>query len=329
MRGQAWHGVGWTYAHIQDGRTAARLRCLTTPPVELDALGVAQAWGQRPILDPGRTIVRDVRRVPPPLAAVDEGAPLAFDVAFDAAVARLAARSERPVLALGGGLDAAAVLVAWRRAGAPLPTVATLQTGLVGYDEVEAARATCRNFGVPLQVVDISEEVLRAAVLPAVLAVETPLYNLHPVSRYALASALRERGHDALVTGDGADAIFAGAPDHDYVPLVASMTEAAGLRLSSPFLDARVVAAACPDSTPDPSKGALRAYVSRHAGPRWLSRLPKRPRSMPALPRRPEVATEVLASVARRLDRPMRLDDDRARVGWTTLALLVANWDDR
>ncbi|MEJ7727609.1 MAG: asparagine synthase-related protein [Polyangiaceae bacterium] len=223
-----WHGIGARYRRLADGAESARLRDLGRRPWTLDAAGVDVAWGLGG--DATRTLLAGVRRVPSGSAPPGEGTALPWGTVFEAAVARIAAQARAPALALGGGLDAAAVLVAWCQSGAPPPRVLTLSTGLAGYDEVDAARRIAAACGARCEVVEAPPSAWLEALPCAVASVETPLYNLHPVGRYLLAREARRRGHDTLITGDGADAAFAALPDLDYVPLIAALGAATAWR---------------------------------------------------------------------------------------------------
>lgn len=319
VRVRDWHGVQRAYRR-SDGAAGPSLRALVRPPLRLDRRGVMAAWG---LLDePERTVVLDVRKLPCASDAGMDSPAGGWSAIFESEVSRMACGARSPVLALGGGLDAAAVLAAWRASGAPLPAVLTLETGLAGYDEVEEASAIAASLGARCEVFSLPPEHLVALVPEAIAAAETPLYNLHPVSRLALARAARERGYETLITGDGADAAFAGRPDHDYVPIVAALTEAGGMKLASPFFSGRTLAATLAGGN-DPDKRALRAYVAEMGLPGWLAVRPKRARWMPALDLSCYLSLPLVESLARELSIELRLDSDRAAVGWATLGLLV------
>lgn len=271
-----WHGI-------------ARTRL--TRPIVLDRDGVRAAWGE--VDDPYATIARGVRQ-PPCKAIARRGG--RFDAALETAVAELPGG----VVALGGGVDGAAVLVAWRASGRPLPRCVTRRIGAADYDEVEVALAIAGQLGARCDVIDI--DLVALAPEAAVLA-QAPFYNLHPVSRLGLA-----RAAGPLITGDGADAVFRGVPDLDYVPLVAALGVA-----RSPFFDEALIAA-----TPiDPDKTALRDYL-RARGLGWLADRPKQRRLAPALDLEPIADRARIERLARELDLPPRLD-----AGWVTLDFLA------
>lgn len=318
--GRAWHGVGRRYRRVGDGAAAAALRSLARAPLVLDAAGVDFAWGLGG--DATRTVLRSVRRDAPGRAPRCEQGPWA--AAFEAAVARIAVDAARPALALGGGLDAAAVLAAWQRTGHAPPVVLTLETGLEDYDEVAGAERIAAACGAHCERVDASPARWLAALPSAIAAAGTPLYNLHPVGRWLLAVEARRRGCTTLITGDGADAAFAGTPDVDYVPIVTALGDAASVVTRSPFFDDALLATTLAQGH-DRQKRALAAWLVDHAPSVARAVGKKHPRMLPALALEAllEARLPALSRLARDLGRPLRLDGDRARVGWLTLELLL------
>ena len=327
-----WQGVQRAYLRVRDGAQAASLKLLVERPLRFDRDGVRAAWGVATRPPARASAIRvDERAVDDDAIETFERTPFAGIVQrprallphptrelrdlFLEEIVRLHRTSAAPALALGGGLDAALVLAAIRECALPLPALLTLSTGLADYDEVAQAEAIARHFSAPLIVVRTA----LAALLPhAVALTETPLYNLHPVGRLALAQAARARGFDALFTGDGADAACRGAPDLDYVPLVAALTDGAGVQLRAPFLDPVTIAAARGEN-----KKELRSLATALGLPRTLIEATKRGRMMPAIDLSMHLDRAHAARLARDLDEPLQLDSDRARVSWITLSLLA------
>jgi len=190
-----------------------------------------------------------------------------------------------------------------------MPAVATMATGLAGYDEVDAAVTIAARYGCTCETVEISVDDIVDAIPEAAVVGETPLYNLHPVTRLVLARELARRGFATLVTGDGGDAAFAGVPDHDYVPIVAAYTSAY-LAHASPYVDPIVIAASIAAGSGADDRGVLRGYVGDDR--------PKRPRMMPAL----DVARVIDRARIDQLARQLGLAP-RADVRWATLDYLV------
>jgi asparagine synthetase B (glutamine-hydrolysing) len=316
MSAPGWHGVPQRFVR-RDGAVGDALEALAERPVLLDVDGVMSAWGKRPWS--GATIVQGVTYAPgavPPLSSGGD-----WQHAFERAVARIARQAVKPVLALGGGVDGAAVLAAWKKTDVALPALATFSLGDREYDELEPAERIAAWAGARLRIIRVNPDRLLGLTPHAVAACGAPLYNLHPVSRYALALELAALGYETLITGDGADAAFRGRPDLDYVPLVAAMTARCGLGLHSPFLAEDVVAASLA-LAPDPSKRAVRQYLVREGFPRDLGEQPKRPRRMPALDLTLDSAA--IRSLANELRLDVTLATDSDRVAWFTLSSLVS-----
>lgn len=320
-----WQGAQSCFVRRRDGARADSLRPLVERPTRFDREGVRAAWGLG-ARDSGAppSVLAGIHHAPRaslPLASRALGE--SFLSALEEESGRLRAVRGFAALALGGGLDAALVLAGLRAVDAPLPALLTLETGLDGYDEVERAQAIARHFGKPLEIVRAAPGALAALLPRAVSLAETPLHGLHPVGRLALAQAAQARGCAVLFTGDGADAACRGAPDLDYVPIVASLTRGAGLRLASPFFDAQVIAAA---RDPAEGKEKLRALATALGLPAWITDAPKRARAMPPIDRALFARWEDRAQLERlalQLGEPLRLDSERAALSWITLGLLA------
>jgi asparagine synthetase B (glutamine-hydrolysing) len=144
---------------------------------------------------------------------------------LERAVAGIVASGRRIALALSGGLDSALVL---RLANNAVP-VFTLATGLKDYCELNDTVTTAEKLGLQdLNVIRVDADHLISALPEAITACETPLFNLHPISKWLLARELQARGFDAMLTGDGADQVFAGADPRNYLPIVGALARAAG-----------------------------------------------------------------------------------------------------
>lgn len=199
---------------------------------------------------------------------------------LESAVAGLVSDGPRAAVALSGGLDSALLVAILRRLGRDDIPVFTLASGLPGYCEREVAAAAARRLGLEdLQVIETSDREMIEAFPAVIAAAEVPLFNLHPVSRWLLARALHRQGYEVLLTGDGADPIFAGSDPRNYLPIIGSLTRAAGMELRSPFFDERIIAAA---PAPAPGKPALRE-AARHWLPEEMIHRPKTATYAPAL----------------------------------------------
>ena len=234
------------------------------------------------------------------------------------AIGRILASGRRIALALSGGLDSALLL---RLAGNTVP-VFTLATELEGYCELGRTVANAETLGVQnLHVIHIDAEDFVGTLPEAIAACETPLYNLHPVSKWLLARELRTRGFDAMLTGDGADQVFAGADPRNYLPIVGGLTRAAGVPIVSPFLDPEVIACASRLML-DPDKTALREAAIAML-PRELAFSKKTPRFCPDfdLSRYRDAAFEKALASRLHTQIPSNAPGPEATL-WATLALL-------
>lgn len=314
-------GVLPHYVHAGGTAHAPTLRgVLREPgvPARWDAKGVRQYLQRRP--DGMRTCFADIHFVPP-MGTASLGTAGDVRGALEHAVDELAADTRRAAIALSGGLDSALVVAMLRTRRRDDIPVYTLASHLPGYCELETTRETARQLGVKnLRVIETSGEAMAAAFGDAITAAECPLFNLHPVSRWVLAQRLRAEGCEVLITGDGADQVFAGSDPRNYLPIIGALTRAAGLELRSPFLQAEVIASA-PPATAD--KAALRAVAADFlAAP--TAQQPKRPTYAPALDVSAHWNAAAIASLANELsETPAQPGAGPDSVLWTALGILA------
>ncbi|MBB5036565.1 asparagine synthase-related protein [Prosthecobacter dejongeii] len=236
-------------------------------------------------------------------------------------VARLLADGKRAAVALSGGLDSALLVAILRRLGRDDIPVFTLSSGLAGYCERHLTSQTAKLLGVEnLQVIETDESQWIAAFPEVIAAAEVPLFNLHPVHRWLLARALRQQGYEVLLTGDGADQVFAGSDPRNYLPIIGALTRAAGLELRSPFFD-EILMAAAPAPTPD--KSALRE-VARAWLPEALITRPKTATYAPDLDLSVYWNQSAIHALARQLNLPAPQPCVNAETAlWTSFGLLA------
>ena len=287
MTPSAWrdsHGLGrWFYREAGDEHAPTLRRLFENPsvPCHLDAEGAKAHLGLRALdaettcfagikaVRPGCVLFRREGRwiqepVPPP-APEGELLDLLASVLEEAIAPGTA-------LALGGGLDSALLLAVIRRVlGKDVPVFSSCPS-IPGYSERESVLASARSLDAKPELLGATERDFVEALSPCVEFAEVPLYNLHPVSKLLLARGLKERGIRRVITGDGADQVFAGVPGWDYLPIVGALFAGAGVALSCPFLHPRVSAWAA--NRADPSKSALRE-VARRLLPARLADAPK------------------------------------------------------
>ncbi len=164
-------------------------------------------------------------------------------------------------VALSGGMDSWLLAVLLRSRGFEIRGW-YLESGVPGYCEIERVRYLSRGLGIACQCVRVTESEFVDALPSFVEAVESPIYNLHPVSKWLLAQALRSEGVASLVTGDGADQVIRQETDCDLLPLTLSCFREAGVNLITPFLNESVVRMC---HRPDPEKRIVRR-LAEHLG---------------------------------------------------------------
>ena len=281
-------------------------------PVRLDPEGVRAAFGE--IEPTGATCIAGARRPWPALLRGASTTPL--PELLTRACADIPAGSV--ALALSGGVDSAVLAAVLAAALRGRVVAYTLAPALPGYSEASEAQAIAEALGIPLRRIPATEQDFVAA-LPAVIRrCETPLYNLHPVSRHLLAEAVKADGFDVLITGDGADELFRGTRGADYLPIVGALTRAAGLIAVAPFLDPIVA-----EVPLDPDKRALRTFAGELGVPETIAWAPKAPRFAPPMDLSRHRDAARIAALGRYLGRTPARATDRERVAWTTLSLFA------
>jgi asparagine synthetase B (glutamine-hydrolysing) len=315
-------------------RTIAELLEGGASPRALSPRGVAGYLDRAPL--EGETCFEGIAAVPAGHALLDDGesyevepvelpeppAGSLLDILADG-VRQAAEEHGRVALALSGGFDSALVLGLVERLGAGNVVAYSVAADLEGYTEREATLATARFFGREVRLVEAGEEDFIAALPAAVRAMETPLYNLHPLSKYLLASRLRSDGIPVVLTGDGADQVFSGVGAANYIPLIGSLFASQGIEVRSPFLSAATVSYRRRYLRPDPDKRVLRD-LGRGLVPSGLVDAEKRRTLTPPLDLSRYWDPGLFGTLSRALGYPLpaSFDRDADRVKWVTLSLL-------
>lgn len=335
-------GFDRLHYHPRSGTAAsgirAVLRASAQPAGEPDAAAIAgYLSGERLV---GRTVLRDVRAVPPGHALIRSPQGLAvqpvpgrpqhadLETVLRASLQRALDSGKRVALALSGGLDSALLLALLRELGAQRHVTSyILVTDMPDYCERDAALELAGQMQANVKLVRVNEADFVAALPRTTHAVEEPMFNLHPVAKLLLAEAMAADGVEVAITGDGADQVLRRDQSANYLPLCHALFDAASVDLHPPFVDDAVVAHLT-SIAPDPDKQCLRDLGARLNLPDRLVHGPKRGRLAPAM----DLATlldrdrtRVLADTLG-LDAPT-LQTDNERVLWTTLSLILDHFN--
>ena len=121
-------------------------------------------------------------------------------------------RADVPVsVYLSGGIDSSAILGLAAEAGRPLTGFTIAFAGDPQPEEARAREMAAR-CGAELDVLAISQRMLADAFAGAARAAEQMMMNGHGVGKYLLSRFVRDRGLKVVLTGEGADEMFAGYP---------------------------------------------------------------------------------------------------------------------
>lgn len=335
-------GFDRLHYHPRSGTTAsgirAVLRAAGQPAGEPDAAAIAgYLSGERLI---GRTVLRDVRAVPPGHALIRSPQGLTVQPAPDqpqhadletvlrASLQRALDSGKRVALALSGGLDSALLLALLRGLGAQRHVTSyILVTDMPDYCERDAALELAGQMQANVKIVRANEADFVAALPRTTHAVEEPMFNLHPVAKLLLADAMAADGVEVAVTGDGADQVLRRDQSANYLPLCHALFDAASVELHPPFVDDAVVAHLT-SIAPDPDKQCLRDLGARLNLPDRLVHGPKRGRLAPAMDLAALLDRDRTHALAGKLGLAApTLQTDNERVLWTTLSLILDHFD--
>jgi hypothetical protein len=186
-----------------------------------------------------------------------------------------------------------------------------LETGIPQYCELRQVEQSSQALGIGYSRIRATADGFLDSVPEFVAVTETPIYNLHPVSKLLLAKALRREGVATLVMGDGADQVMRQDRDCDLLPLTLACFQAAGIRVIAPFLAESVIGFCL---QPDPQKRPVRD-LARQLG---VPDVPKHPTLFPQVPLPPSPRALLPASPA-----PSR-QYEASCVSYTTGLLLQA-----
>lgn len=126
---------------------------------------------------------------------------------------RIRLRADVPVgCYLSGGLDSSATLgIAAQFSNKPIPTF-TLSFDQSEYDEKMIAREMAEKSHATFYPISIRQADLAKYFTDAIWHGETFIFNGHGVAKFLLSKAVHDAGYKVVLTGEGADELFAGYP---------------------------------------------------------------------------------------------------------------------
>jgi len=114
---------------------------------------------------------------------------------------------------LSGGLDSSAVLgMAASITGRALPAFTLSFVDLDEYNEEPQARRMAEHAGADFHPIAVTQNMLAERFEEALWHNELPFFNAHGVGKFVLSEAVQRAGYRVVLTGEGADEIFAGYP---------------------------------------------------------------------------------------------------------------------
>jgi asparagine synthase (glutamine-hydrolysing) len=124
---------------------------------------------------------------------------------------RVRLRADVPVgVYLSGGVDSSTILgMASELTSSPIDAFTVSFSG-EAFDEMPLATEMAERVGARCHSVRADEQMLADHFSDALWHFETPLVNLNGVAKYLLSALVRAQGYKVILTGEGADEIFAG-----------------------------------------------------------------------------------------------------------------------
>ncbi len=205
---------------------------------------VARDWDREALQDilccwvceSDRTPLKAVRQIPPGAVLIVKGedrrirrwweldfppdaidwnrSPLSWSEEIEATLSdacRLRLRADVPVGAyLSGGLDSSIIASLVRTCHQNVLETFSLSFSDPGYDESEYQRVMAMHLGTVHHQVMISRQSISDGFEKTIWHAETPIYRTAPAPMLHLSSSVRESGFKVVLTGEGADEMFAG-----------------------------------------------------------------------------------------------------------------------
>lgn len=126
---------------------------------------------------------------------------------------RLRLRADVPIgVYLSGGIDSSAVLGVATELHENTVDAFTLSFQHENYNELAIAEETARHVGAHFNPIHITQADLADHFADTIWHCESVCINAHGVAKYLLSKAVRDAGYKVVLTGEGADEVFAGYP---------------------------------------------------------------------------------------------------------------------
>ena len=149
-------------------------------------------------------------------------------------------RSEIVHIALSGGVDSWVLAKLLKKLDYKIQCW-NLKSSIAGYCESSFVLDTCRQHAIECQTIEVAEDSFSANLIEFISTVETPIYNLHPVSKFLFATALKKQGVKKIVSGDGADQMFQGLSECDLFPLTIKCFRTFQVELVTPYVSSSLL----------------------------------------------------------------------------------------
>jgi asparagine synthase (glutamine-hydrolysing) len=183
---------------------------------------------------------------------------------------RVRLRADVPVaFQLSGGVDSGAVVALAARLGREAPPCFTIGFDDAAYDERKAAAELAAHAGGELHVIGAPGAALVEAFVPAVEQGEGLAINGHIAAKFLLSRAVRDAGYKVVLTGEGADEVFAGYAHLRHDLWAGDGGEGGEARLARLAAENRASAGIMLPSGPALSLDAVRARLG--FVPAWLA----------------------------------------------------------
>jgi asparagine synthase (glutamine-hydrolysing) len=113
---------------------------------------------------------------------------------------------------LSGGLDSSIILALVHELTPQMKETFSISFPNTEYDESHYAKLMANHLGIHMNTVEVNLSGIADNFKSTVLATESLLYNCQSVAKYILSGLVQSKGYKVVMTGEGADELFAGYP---------------------------------------------------------------------------------------------------------------------